>query len=76
MVVQYSDIDQDSYEGTNGNIRVTPGFVDQANHNFHLQSGTVCIDNGNNDAEYLPATDLDGNNRIIGSQVDMGVYER
>jgi hypothetical protein len=76
MAVQYSDIDQDGYDGINGNIRVIPGFVNATDNNFHLQGGSGCIDFGNNDAQYLPATDLDGNNRIIGTRVDMGVYER
>lgn len=76
MAVQYSDIDQDGYEGTNGNIREAPGFVDPANNDFHLGSGSKCVDHGNNEAEFLPAADLDGNHRTIGSQVDMGVYER
>ena len=45
-------------------------------HLFQLQGGSICIDQGTNNAEYLPATDLDGNDRVIGSKVDMGVYER
>ena len=57
-------------------LREVPGFVDETKNDFHLSSGSNCVDHGNNDAEYLPATDLDGNQRIIGPQVDMGVYER
>jgi hypothetical protein len=76
MAVQYSDIDQDGYDGINGNVRSTPGFISPTDNNFHLQAGSACVDIGTNDAQFLPATDLEGNSRIIGTYVDMGAYER
>jgi Right handed beta helix region/Cep192 domain 4/HYDIN/CFA65/VesB-like, Ig-like domain/Abnormal spindle-like microcephaly-assoc'd, ASPM-SPD-2-Hydin len=67
-------------EGSNGNISADPLFFN-AGADFHLQSGSPAIDTGNNSAPNLPATDLDGNPRIVDSTnegaavVDMGVYE-
>ncbi len=61
--------------GGNGNISVDPSFVDPSNGDYHLQSGSPCVDTGDNNAPELPQTDLDGNDRIINLVVDMGVYE-
>ena len=76
--VNYCDIGTpDGYAGTNGNISADPIF-DAA---FRLGSGSPCIDAGSNSAPNLPATDLDGNPRIVdgdsvpGAIVDMGAYE-
>lgn len=76
MAVQYSDIDQEGFQGINGNIRVTPGFVNAQGEDFRLSEGSSCVDKGNNDAQFLPPNDLDGNSRIIGQYVDMGAYEK
>ncbi len=77
--------------GTDGgnNLDVDPMFVDAANGNFTLQSGSPAIDMGNN--SFIPAdtTDLDGdgnmeelipfdlvgNARIYNESVDLGAYE-
>src|SRR5208283_3025976 len=41
---------------------------------FHLQSNSPCINSGGN--AYVTITnDLDGNTRIVGGTVDVGVYE-
>jgi hypothetical protein len=83
-IVTYSDV-QGGYSGT-GNIDADPCFVDVNNPdpnlwNLRLQPDSPCIDEGDNNATYLPATDLDGLPRIIDGDcnevdvVDMGAYE-
>ncbi|HEV2415822.1 MAG TPA: choice-of-anchor Q domain-containing protein, partial [Candidatus Dormibacteraeota bacterium] len=59
--------------GTNGNISIDPLFVSSSD--YHLQSNSPAVDAGNNSAPSLPTTDLDGNPRIWGPTVDLGVYE-
>jgi len=78
-VVTYCDV-QGGYGGT-GNIDTDPIFVNASGGDFHLLSTSPCIDAGNNAAPVLPATDIDGDNRIIDGDgdgsavVDMGVDE-
>ncbi|MHC1763363.1 MAG: choice-of-anchor Q domain-containing protein [Verrucomicrobiia bacterium] len=57
-----------------GNITNAPQFVDLATGNLRLQSNSPCINTGNN-AYVTTTTDLDGNPRIVGATVDIGVYE-
>lgn len=59
--------------GLNGNISVTPLFVDNTN-NFRLATGSPCIDVGLNGYASQP-TDLDGNARIVNLRADIGAYE-
>jgi hypothetical protein len=67
--------------GTNGNISGNPLFVNFTEGDFHLQPSSPCVDGGFNGAPLLPATDFDGNPRIIAGHtngsatVDMGAYE-
>lgn len=68
--VTYSDI-QGGYPG-NGNIDADPLFVGPSN--LRLQAGSPCINTGSNDVVTVN-TDLDGNPRIVGVNVDMGAYE-
>ncbi len=56
-----------------GNISADPMFVVVVD--YHLQSGSPCIDAGDSSAPDLLATDKDGNPRIVGTAVDMGAYE-
>ncbi|UCD85242.1 MAG: hypothetical protein JSU92_03350 [Deltaproteobacteria bacterium] len=81
-IVSYSDIDQDGYAGSNGNIREDPLFV--SGSDLHLQSGSPCIDAADGDA--APVYDMEGNPRVddpgtpntgIGTPpyTDMGAYE-
>lgn len=63
--------------GTDGgnNLDADPLFVDAPGNNLRLQTGSPAVDTGDNSAPNLPATDLDGNARVIGAAVDMGAYE-
>jgi parallel beta-helix repeat protein len=79
--VSYSDIDMKDpsaspYAGT-GNINADPLLT----ADFHLQPGSPCIDAGSNSAPSLPATDFEGDDRILDGDndgtatVDMGADE-
>ena len=61
------------HPGGTGNITNDPQFV--ASDDFHLQASSPCIDAGISLPWMAGATDLDGNPRILGGTVDMGVYE-
>jgi serine protease len=61
-----------------GNIDADPLFVDPAAGDYHLQAGSPCIDVGTSDVPPLPglpATDFDGNDRVIGAAPDIGADE-
>jgi hypothetical protein len=71
------DIDRSSVYPGVGNTNSNPLLVNPTNGDFHLQSGSPCINTGNSAA--VPTdltTDLDGLARISGSSVDMGCYEK
>ncbi len=73
-VVTYSDVQQalGTYTGT-GNINEDPLFVNAGTGDFHLQSGSPCIDTGTNSG--APASDFDGQSRPLGAGYEMGVDE-
>ena len=71
--VKYSDV-QGGYPGENI-IDADPLLVDPANHDFHLQLNSPCIDAGTIDVTELPDTDFEGDPRIFGSAPDMGADE-
>jgi hypothetical protein len=80
----YSCIQQWTGEGV-GNIYMEPLFADAngpdnnpytyEDNDYHLTSGSPCIDAGANADWMAEAADLDGNPRIFNGTVDMGVYE-
>jgi hypothetical protein len=61
--------------GMNGNISADPLLVDPSSNDYHLAAGSPSIDAGDNTAPDLPATDIDGDQRIINGRVDQGVDE-
>ncbi|MDY6950580.1 MAG: right-handed parallel beta-helix repeat-containing protein [Thermodesulfobacteriota bacterium] len=78
-VVTYCNI-EGGYTGE-GNIDADPLLADPGSGDFHLLSGSPCIDGGTNGAAGLPATDFEGDARIIDGDgdstetADMGVDE-
>ena len=84
--VTYCDV-QGGWSGT-GNINVDPNFADAPGEDFHIASGSPCIDAGTNYGEPRDMiVDLDGNPRFVDDPdtddtgagpppiVDMGCYE-
>jgi len=55
-------------------ILLKPEFMNPANDDYRLQYNSPCIGAGDNSV-VIVATDLDGNPRINGTNVDMGAYE-
>ncbi len=69
------DIERGNFLTTFQNITDTsPGFILYPT-DLHLETGSICIDRGNSSAPFLPDKDKDGNERIHGISVDIGVYE-
>jgi len=84
ITVTYSDVDQDGYVGSSGNIRQDPLFVDPANDDFRLQPTSPCIDAATSVG--APSTDMEGFHRYDDPLVpntgegtnpyyDIGAYE-
>jgi predicted outer membrane repeat protein len=79
--ISHSNVDQEGFAWTNGNIRKNPVFRDPSKGDLHLQPGSPCIDTGVNDAVGGIVSDIDGDPRIYdgdydGSEVvDMGADE-
>ena len=77
--IAYCDIDQDGYDGTDGNIRQDPLFV--GGEDYHLMAGSPCIDAGTNCDPNIPTKDKDGKGRHLDGDnngttiVDLGAYE-
>ena len=72
--ITYSDV-RGGWPGL-GNINANPCFVDEANGDCRLLTGSPCIDAGDPDYMTEPnETDLDGKPRVINGRIDMGAYE-
>jgi hypothetical protein len=62
-------------------IHVDPQFVDKPGGDFHLKSGSPCIDTGEDSVNGLPQRDLEGEERVQDGNrdgtpvVDMGAFE-
>ena len=63
------------YDGVNHNISADPEFVDPSVGDYHLSPASPAIDAGDTSQPGLPATDIDGEARIMGVAVDMGADE-
>jgi hypothetical protein len=79
VTLSYSDVEDSGDTGT-GVIHTNPSFV--SGSDYHLGPASPCLDMGNNGVSGLPATDLEGNNRVLDwdgngtATVDMGAYEK
>jgi hypothetical protein len=71
--IAYSVV-QGGWSGT-GNLDSNPQFMDAVKADFRLNSSSPAINAGDSTVSDLPATDLDGNPRIMGAAIDMGAYE-
>ncbi|MHC4150458.1 MAG: choice-of-anchor Q domain-containing protein, partial [Planctomycetota bacterium] len=59
-----------------GNIDVDPLFVDAVGGDYHLLEESPCIDAGDPDFVAVPGeTDIDGEPRISGAEIDLGADE-
>ncbi len=56
--------------GQNGNISADPMFVNPSAGNYHLLQTSSSVDAGQNGAAALPATDLDGDLRLLDGDGD------
>jgi serine protease len=74
LSVKYSIV-QGGFAGI-GNLNAEPQFVDAAGGDFHLAQGSPGIDIGDPALKPNPGEiDLDGDPRVFGSAVDMGIDE-
>jgi parallel beta-helix repeat protein len=79
-VVQDKDDENGMYIYGGCNVTWGDGVIDTdplfaGGSDYHLQTGSPCIDAGNSSV-VLVDKDLDDSARIVGSSVDMGTYER
>lgn len=78
-VFRHCDVDESDLAGKNGNISSDPLFVRAEEADYHLLPCSPCIDRGSNEAAGLPATDLDGEARVmegpLGAVTDIGADE-
>jgi hypothetical protein len=63
--ISFSDVEDTSFAGSDGNISAPPLFLDTAAGDYHLGSGSPCTDAGNPDLAY---------NDEDGSRCDMGAF--
>ena len=71
LIVTYSDV-EGGYLGE-GNLAAVPLFINSADKNYHLHTGSSCNDAGTN--LNAPANDIDDNNRPQGTKYDIGADE-
>lgn len=74
IVIHYSNVGE-TWPGT-GNISSDPLFINGGEQNYRFQALSPCVDAGTNVAGLSGLRDLDGNLRVLGGSIDMGVYEQ
>jgi len=76
--VSYSVFMQDDHPNNytdNGNNIITDEIGFTENSNYRLSSLSPCINTGSRSVPNLTNSDIDGHNRIIGSNIDIGASE-
>ncbi len=73
--VSYSDIEGASVFPEEGNKNENPLFFGSGNHPYAIIAGSPCINTGSTSGLTLPQTDIAGNTRLWGGNIDMGAYE-
>lgn len=68
-----SDLMGTSY-ADDSNLIGDPGFIDEANLNFHMQTGSAALDAGEDLTGFVD-DDIDGQSRPRGTAFDIGAYE-
>lgn len=71
----YSDVGDTDYMDSNHNISADPQFINPAQSNYHVFATSPVIDAGNSSHANLPSSDIDGEPRIMGLDVDIGADE-
>jgi PKD repeat protein len=61
--------------GVQGNVTANPNFRNATGSDYHLRSGSPCINKGIMLPGMTTQIDLDANPRVVGGKVDMGAYE-
>jgi hypothetical protein len=62
--------------GQNGNISADPQFIDADGGDYHLNESSPAIDSGDSAAPRLPATDFEGDGRVLdGNKDSLGVVD-
>jgi hypothetical protein len=76
-----SRLSDSRFTGDNDNFSLSPGFVDPASGDYHLQPTSPCIDSGDPTATNVGTLDLDKHSRLWDGNgdglavVDRGAYE-
>ncbi len=63
--VRFCDIRDGSFAGTDYNFSLDPCFVNAAEGDYHLLPNSPCLDGADGNADDLPATDIDGEPRVL-----------
>jgi len=78
-VFRYCDVEEGDMVGQHGNVSSDPLFAAAEDADYHLLPASPCLDRGSNLTAGLPATDLDGEARImegpLGAVTDIGADE-